>query len=1007
MMKQIWSKISILNKNIPWKNLWQNLSWKAKKHIAESLCAFVVVFTMVVSLWTPIPQESEEEVITAQGSYQMTNDGKTVSLQLDSTQTKKAAEEEAGQDSFAASGSTTEEKREVVSNQRGRNTSTAGSSDSSKTDSTKADTGKPDSTKADVEKTDSAKENDGKTDAEKTDSTKKNDGKTDAEKTDAGKIDSTETDAQSGNLADNKDAGLANEDKGSANTDDIQRNKVVRNGDAQQSSDGRNVVVKNPEPLTLVSTIFENHGTIPDLGEIITKYQFPVELGYTIDKNYDGKQTVKDGILNVVLETTPENSNVKEKTQGGENVSEEPSSEEVIQGDEKASSEEMIQGNGETSAKASSEVKDQSSAIAPEDKTKESGADAEGGTEQERSEEMDEKENSNLTKEQETSPTNDSVQRIMMQTTPVIDPQKSAQEQSSDNKEEEESSADDMENGTKAIETVSSNGKVESEQKTNSESEKEQSGREQFKKEIWSKILPTEPVVVKTEKDLEVEQKKEVNTVKKTEKESAAANYSQEQTSTQAELDDENTGAKSVDSKESEEEQTDSEEDVVQEEKDNDTEDFTDDAPVYETVTSDAGYYIISGKMRSNTNVFISDIQIKPSGVDGFTQVRLGKKGEFKDAIALTEEGMDQSVELYFTDGERITKGTTFTYSKDTVSPVVQVEDTDYKMLTDGSNSIFCSNQPEIQVAINDGESSVGMEQVLAVYGDRITYALEPLEEPKFKLPQDFFGRVLLSAKDKAGNASDIVSKYYLIDQTAPEIHFSDSEVYSAPYTLWVSLEECGHIVSGMDEIECKVNGEVYEISDLTMQENVKLSDTLEVPSKAGFSISFEEEGEYGIEVQVTDHAGNITVSEKTIKVTQPELVAVYMPKQFTIHIDPQQLLGREQIFSDDITLNNVSNVDVKVTIENVELTVKDEMSDTGILKDCELYLVAPDTGEKIKLQKGDNKGIYSYRLPIDAEGDLAGIHFVGETTEGSDTMWEGSDIRMNVKLNFSKWEEE
>ena len=151
---------------------------------------------------------------------------------------------------------------------------------------------------------------------------------------------------------------------------------------------------------------------------------------------------------------------------------------------------------------------------------------------------------------------------------------------------------------------------------------------------------------------------------------------------------------------------------------------------------------------------------------------------------------------------------------------------------------------------------------------------------------------------------------------------------------------------------------------------------------------------------------GNEAVVEQVIEVTEPELVSIYMPRNFTIHIDPQQLAGKEQIYSDNVELKNVSKFDVRVNIDNIVLNVNDEMSADGVLKDCDIYLIAPDTGEKIKLSKGENENIYSYCLPVEAVGDLANLRFVGTTTAGSERMWKGSDISLSLQVSFVKWEE-
>ena len=148
-------------------------------------------------------------------------------------------------------------------------------------------------------------------------------------------------------------------------------------------------------------------------------------------------------------------------------------------------------------------------------------------------------------------------------------------------------------------------------------------------------------------------------------------------------------------------------------------------------------------------------------------------------------------------------------------------------------------------------------------------------------------------------------------------------------------------------------------------------------------------------------------VAEKEVAVTEAELVSVLMPDRFTIHIDPQQLKEREQIYSDEIKLINNSDFDVRVKVEKIVLTVDSGVSDMGVVKDCQMYLVAQDTGEKIAVSAGESKDVYSYKLPKGDGTDAKNLYFCGETSEGSDEMWEDSDITIQLSLCFEKWEEE
>lgn len=185
--------------------------------------------------------------------------------------------------------------------------------------------------------------------------------------------------------------------------------------------------------------------------------------------------------------------------------------------------------------------------------------------------------------------------------------------------------------------------------------------------------------------------------------------------------------------------------------------------------------------------------------------------------------------------------------------------------------------------------------------------------------------------------------------------------------------------------------------------ENTSLDEDLQVPTQCEFSLPLTEEGNYSVVVTVTDNAGNISTEETMVKITKPELISVFMPEKFAIHIDPQQLAGREQIYSDDITLKNDSEFDVQVTVKNVEVIVKDEISKTGVKKDCKMYLIAPDTGKKIPLKKGKNENVYSYCLERGAHDNIGKLRFAGETSEGSDAMWQSSDVVIRMDLEFSK----
>lgn len=699
-------------------------------------------------------------------------------------------------------------------------------------------------------------------------------------------------------------------------------NRVV--SDVSRTGVQGNRVVENPQPSNYIEKVFENHGIAPVIGEVLRKYQYPVEIGYSYDKNYDGNNDAGDFILNKIYDTKEyEEESVEEESEKDSETEEDGEVTEEFQANE---------------------------------------------------------ENSDAEEDFEDALNN---------------------EVSGDAVVEQETNSEDVQDSTVSGDAILN----------------EQKKLEEYRKDIWKQIMPTAPV------DVEIEKKVMKTTpVDKSEKEEDSVTEKKtEDISEQEDVDEttESVEQASGDAKETTEESSEvtTQEDgsmEVTETTEDEAMDATTEAmvsgdatPIVET-ESVAGYYIIKGKMREGSKVYVSDITILPAGVDGFDKVRLGQDGEFKDSIVLTTDVMNRTIELYFTDGETVTEPATFTYSKDTVTPELQWMEEEYTLLESAHRKIYCTKENELPIKIVDGEENedATLESVQYLYGTKLQSIAEGLDSPKLSMNEDFYGRLLVSCRDKAGNTSDIQSQFVLVDHNTPAIQIAQDERCSAPYSLWVNVEETGHIVSGIQTIQCVVDGKFYEISESMVRETYTLDEGLEVSSKLTFPVELTEVGIHAVSIRVRDYAGNEAVVEQVIEVTEPELVSIYMPRNFTIHIDPQQLAGKEQIYSDNVELKNVSKFDVRVNIDNIVLNVNDEMSADGVLKDCDIYLIAPDTGEKIKLSKGENENIYSYCLPVEAVGDLANLRFVGTTTAGSERMWKGSDISLNLQVSFVKWEE-
>lgn len=422
-------------------------------------------------------------------------------------------------------------------------------------------------------------------------------------------------------------------------------------------------------------------------------------------------------------------------------------------------------------------------------------------------------------------------------------------------------------------------------------------------------------------------------------------------------------------------------------------------------VWADESFFTVNGVLNEDGTIFKSDIVIEPMGTGGFDRIRLGGDGEFENSVIITKEAMEKTVQIYLSDGEEVSNAVDFTYSKDTIAPALGFDKDLFRVLQGEGRDIYCSNQFQLSVSCNDLEEGSGVSRLSYIYGDKTKYLLEHFEEPKLSLTEDFYGKLMLNCADRAGNVSDMSEEYILVEDDAPVVGTSEGSLCTVPYTLWVDVSDSGSIASGIALVECTVNGREFEIENPVEYETTELYPNLEVVTGSRFPIVFEDTGVYDICVKAEDNAGNVTDYETQIEVFEPELVSVLVPDSFTIHIDPQQLLEREQIFSDELVLQNMSEFDVRVNIDSIDLKVKDGISDSGVRKDCTMYLTAPDTGEKLPLEKGINENVYSYCLPAGAAGEITRLFFGGEVTEGSHKMWEDSDICVDVRLSFEKWE--
>lgn len=412
-------------------------------------------------------------------------------------------------------------------------------------------------------------------------------------------------------------------------------------------------------------------------------------------------------------------------------------------------------------------------------------------------------------------------------------------------------------------------------------------------------------------------------------------------------------------------------------------------------VVPDASFYIVSGAVHEGNSVFVGDVTIKARGVKGYNLVRIGSDGDFSKEVVITKDAEHEELSLYFSNGDDIIGPTIYTYSKDSIAPVLLKNSQNTTDLSSKHYVVHCTNKGEIEYNGKDQDKATEED----VHNYNYIFGNQQITDNNgiLKMEESFYGRVMANCQDVAGNTSNVVDDYYLIEKDAPKVNFSNGEICTAPYTLWIGVEDKGDIVSGINEVVCTVNGKKYNQLNLQSTEDTVLGMDLKVSTKAYAPVVLEK-GNNHVEVYVKDNAGNEVIEKRDIEVSEPKLVSVSMPREFAIHIDPYRIKGKRQLYSDKLVLENTSDFDVIVSIKNISLFVGAENG-----KEATVYVVAPDTGALVKLDCGENDDVYSFCIPKGQK--QIQLYFVGDIKEGTEAFWNDSDVSIKMKLDFNRKE--
>ena len=188
----------------------------------------------------------------------------------------------------------------------------------------------------------------------------------------------------------------------------------------------------------------------------------------------------------------------------------------------------------------------------------------------------------------------------------------------------------------------------------------------------------------------------------------------------------------------------------------------------------------------------------------------------------------------------------------------INIADDNYKKLHSSFGDIYCSNSGDIAFKINNS-GNAGISKATVMHADKIGYIIDGFSDAKYSVENNFYGKITFNCIDNNGKASKLVSQYILVENGVPSIQISEGDVYDAPGTVDVEVTDAGKIVSGIyeDSIECYINDNKFVPKNVESIKKCRLADNLDVSTDTTFTMEFPKDGNYDIQISVSDNCGN------------------------------------------------------------------------------------------------------------------------------------------------------
>lgn len=278
----------------------------------------------------------------------------------------------------------------------------------------------------------------------------------------------------------------------------------------------------------------------------------------------------------------------------------------------------------------------------------------------------------------------------------------------------------------------------------------------------------------------------------------------------------------------------------------------------------------------------------------GITKV-LFQKPDGESVEEILENGEKESLcidETWFTEGKHLLE----VWNENTRGEVIEESKIVKEFLIDTKQpkpiKFMYQKEEEKELLCFSDKSFVELSVEDEIAGIKeLYYRLENGEEIKnetdhliIELPINYAGHITAWAVDKAGNKSEeIVSKYIIVENKAPEIQISSKDNlgiwHNKEVVLDIGVKE-NETITGIAKVKCYVNGKLVEEKE----------NTSPFTSKEQFFITIREAAE--IVVKAEDYAGNTSIMKQKVLVDREK------PKIQVEGIYDHMITGEEVLFS-------------------------------------------------------------------------------------------------------------